>query len=176
VSFWTTREVREVVRSHINYIVADTKQWEQSAAYLIDTHPAVDAFVKNAGLGFAIPYLHNGQPHDYEPDFVIRLSGGGDRNLILETKGYDKLAEVKEQAAKRWVAAVNAEGRHGLWQFSMVRRVGEVRDAIDAARREFAKECRRQSRLVRDSETDASRVEEEAWAAASWAAAANDAG
>jgi len=26
----------------------------------------VDTFVKNAGLGFAIPYLHNGQMHDYD--------------------------------------------------------------------------------------------------------------
>ena len=51
------------------------QKWEQSAAYIIDTHPAVEAFVKNAGLGFAIPYLHNGQPHDYVPDFIVRLKG-----------------------------------------------------------------------------------------------------
>jgi type III restriction enzyme len=130
VSFWTSREVREAVHSHVNYVVADTRQWEQSAAYLIDTHPAVDAFVKNAGLGFAIPYFHNGQPHDFEPDFVIRLAGGGDRFLILETKGYDPLAEVKKQAASRWINAVNAEARHGIWQFAMLRRIGDVRDAI----------------------------------------------
>jgi type III restriction enzyme len=133
VSFWTSREVREVVNSHVNYVVADTKQWEQSATYFIDTHPAVDAFTKNAGLGFAIPYFHNGQPHDFEPDFIIRLAGGGDRFLILETKGYDPLAEVTTQAANRWINAVNAEGRHGIWQFTMARRVGEVRDAIAAA-------------------------------------------
>jgi type III restriction enzyme len=133
VSFWTSREVREAVHSHVNYVVADTTQWEQSAAFLIDTHPAVDAFVKNAGLGFAIPYFHNGQPHDYEPDFIIRVAGGGDRFLILETKGYDTLADVKEQAANRWVAAINAEGRHGQWQFRTVRRVGDVRNAIAAA-------------------------------------------
>jgi type III restriction enzyme len=53
--------------------------------------------------------------------------------LILETKGYDPLAEIKEQAARRWTAAVNAHGRHGRWDFQMVRRVGEVRAAIDAA-------------------------------------------
>jgi type III restriction enzyme len=133
VSFWTSRDVREVVHSHVNFAVADTKQWEQSATYLIDTNPAVEAFVKNAGLGFAIPYFHNGQPHDFEPDFIIRLKGGEDRHLILETKGYDPLAEIKEQAAKRWIAAVNAEGRHGSWQFAMARRVGEVRDIIAAA-------------------------------------------
>ena len=134
VSFWTSRDVREVVNSHVNFAVADTKQWEQSATYLIDINPAVDAFVKNAGLGFAIPYFHNGQPHDYEPDFVIRLKGGEARHLILETKGYDTLAEIKEQAARRWTAAVNAEGKHGYWQYAMVRRVGDVRDVINSAR------------------------------------------
>jgi type III restriction enzyme len=132
VDFWTSRDVREVVRSHVNYVVADTQQWEQSAAYLIDTHPAVDAFVKNAGLGFAIPYFHNGQLHDYEPDFIIRFAGGCDRFLILETKGYDPLAEVKKQAASRWIKAVNAEGKHGFWLYKMVRRVGDVREAIAA--------------------------------------------
>ncbi len=35
----------------------------------------------------------------------MRLAGDPDRHLILETKGYDPLAEIKEQAAKRWVAA-----------------------------------------------------------------------
>jgi type III restriction enzyme len=55
VSFWTSREVREVAYSHVNFAVADTQQWEQAATYLIDTNAGVDAFVKNAGLGFAIP-------------------------------------------------------------------------------------------------------------------------
>src|SRR5439155_13613195 len=85
VDFWTSREVREVLRSHVNYVVADTKQWEQSAAYFIDKHCGVAAFVKNAGLGFAIPYLHNGRRHDYVPDFLIRLQTDPPRHLILET-------------------------------------------------------------------------------------------
>jgi type III restriction enzyme len=87
VDFWTSREVREVVNSHLNFVVAETKQWEQAASYLIDTHPAVEAFVKNTGLGFAIPYFHDGQPHDYEPDFIIRFRRQGSRHLILDTKG-----------------------------------------------------------------------------------------
>jgi type III restriction enzyme len=126
VDFWTSREVREVVHSHLNYVVADTKQWEQSASYLIDEHPNVFAFAKNAGLGFAIPYLHNGQMHDFEPDFIIRLKGDTQKHVILETKGYDDTAEIKAQAAKRWTDAVNADGRHGQWEFRMVRQVGEV--------------------------------------------------
>jgi len=117
----------------VNFAVADKKQWEQSATYLIDTHPGVDAFVKNAGLGFAIPYFRNGQPNDYEPDFIIRLVGEKNRRyLILETKGYDPLAEIKEQAAKRWTTAINANGRHEKWDFAIVRRVGDIRDVITA--------------------------------------------
>src|SRR5439155_26606981 len=69
-------------------LVADTTRWEQSAAYYIDTHPAVEVFVKNAGPDFAIPYLDNGQPHDYVPDFLIQLKVQPRVHLILETKGY----------------------------------------------------------------------------------------
>jgi type III restriction enzyme len=76
VDFWTSRDVRDVTHSHLNYVVADTERWEQSAAYYIDKHPAVAAFVKNSGLGFAIPYLHNGQMHDsadYRSSLILAL-------------------------------------------------------------------------------------------------------
>lgn len=132
VDTWTSREVRAVQRSHVNFVVADTKQWEQAAAYLIDTHPRVRTFVKNAGLGFGIPYLHNGQVHEYVPDFLIQLVDSPGVTLILETKGYDLLAETKQGAAKRWVDAVNAESRmnperkRGEWHYAMVRKVGDI--------------------------------------------------
>lgn len=131
VDFWTSKEVREVVHSHLNYAVMDTKRWEQSASYVIDNHPLVAAFVKNAGLGFAIPYLHNGQPHDYVPDFIIRLKGEPARHLILEMKGFDPLTEVKAQAARRWVEAVNAEGSFGNWVYSVARNPEEVEKRIE---------------------------------------------
>jgi type III restriction enzyme len=133
VDFWTSRDVRPVTRSHVNYVVADTRVWEQSAAYYIDTHHGVEAFAKNAGLGFAIPYLHNGQRHDYIPDFLIRLKHETPRYLILETKGYDPLEEVKGAAAERWVAAVNADGRFGVWSYAIAKRPGEVVLKIDGA-------------------------------------------
>jgi type III restriction enzyme len=126
VDFWTSRDVREVVRSHLNYVVADTAKWEQSAAYVLDTHPLVQAFVKNAGLGFAIPYVHNGQPHDYVPDFLVRLKGEPATHLVLETKGFDPLEEVKVAAAGRWVAAVNADGSFGRWRYAIARRIGDI--------------------------------------------------
>jgi type III restriction enzyme len=133
VDFWTSRDVREVIHSHVNYVVADTQKWEQQAAYIIDKHPAVAAFVKNAGLGFAIPYFHNGQMHDYLPDFIIRLKCERLAHLILETKGYDELEEVKRAAAVRWVNAVNAEGSFGQWQYDVAKKVSEIPAKIKQA-------------------------------------------
>jgi type III restriction enzyme len=133
VDYWTSKDVREVRRCHLNYVVADTGRWEQSAAYLIDTHPAVEAFVKNAGLGFAVPYLHNGQDHEYYPDFILRLKGDPPLHLILETKGYDPLEEVKRAAAERWVAAVNAEGSFGRWGYALVKKPSEIGPALSRA-------------------------------------------
>jgi type III restriction enzyme len=130
VDFWTSKEVREVRKSHLNYAVMDTKTWEQSAAFYLDTHPKVAAWVKNTNLGLAIPYTHNGQPHDYLPDFIVRLEGEGQRTLILETKGFDVTADVKKEAAERWVKAVNADGRFGLWSYVMVKDAGKIKAAL----------------------------------------------
>jgi type III restriction enzyme len=53
--------------------------------------------------------------------------------LILETKGYDPLTEVKRHAAERWVAAVNADGTHGRWMFALARKPEEVAGLIASA-------------------------------------------
>jgi type III restriction enzyme len=106
--------------------VADTAKWEQQAAYILDTHALVEAFAKNAGLGFAMPYLHNGQIHDYVPDFIVRLRTDPPRHLVLETKGFDPLEEIKVAAAKRWVAAVNADGTYGTWAYAIAKKVADV--------------------------------------------------
>jgi type III restriction enzyme len=131
VDFWTAKPVREALRTHLNYVVADTKQWEQSAAYRIDTHPRVAAFVKNQSLGFAIPYLHDGTTHEYVPDFIIRLDNGV--HLILETKGFDSLEEIKTQAAERWVRAVNAEGSNGEWRYEIAHDMNAIPAVIEEA-------------------------------------------
>jgi type III restriction enzyme len=131
VDFWTVKEVREAAKTHLNWVVADTKQWEQSAAYRIDTHPRVTAFVKNQGLGFGIPYIHGGSPHDYIPDFILRLGNGV--HLILETKGADELEEVKAQAAYRWCDAVNADGAFGEWRYEIAHDMNRIPDVLDGA-------------------------------------------
>lgn len=58
----------------------------------------------------AIPYLWDGQMHDYMPEFVIRRKSDPPVHLILE---YDSRDEVKGAAAHTWVGSVNAEGIYG---------------------------------------------------------------
>lgn len=105
-------------------------KWEQSAAYHLDGHPRVAAFVKNQGLGFAIPYLHADGDHDYVPDFIVRLDNGV--HLILETKGHDALEHVKVQAAERWVRAVNADGSFGEWRYAITHAPNEIPSVVAA--------------------------------------------
>jgi type III restriction enzyme len=135
VDFVTRREPYPVEKCHINFVVPDTKQWEQSAAYRLDRHPAVAAFVKNAGLGFCIPYVHDGAAHEYLPDFIVRLAGEKERYIILETKGYDELKEMKAQAAERWVRAVNASREYGEWCYAVAARPDQVDSIVAEARR-----------------------------------------
>ena len=140
VDFYTKREPYPVTKSHINAVVP-ASGLERKTAYRLDRHQEVQAFAKNEGLGFGIPYLHNGQMHDYIPDFLIRLQHGGDEDqiLILETKGFnDPLKEVKEAAARRWADAVNADGRHGRWHYCLISKAEEVDAAIKQARENFS--------------------------------------
>jgi type III restriction enzyme len=83
----------------------------------------------------AISYFHNGQMHDFVPDYLVRLGKNGDEvgTLILEVKGYDERAEVKTAAAKRWCAAVNADQRFGRWHFCMVQNPAETSESISNA-------------------------------------------
>jgi type III restriction enzyme len=94
----------------------------------------VGAYIKNDGLDFSIPHLHNGKPSEYLPDYVIRLAGEDDRFLIAEMKGADwgGLTDVKAQAAHRWCAAVNATGEFGRWDYGVAFSVREFATQLDA--------------------------------------------
>ena len=72
--------------------------------------------------------MHNGQMHDYVPDFLVRLQCDGKEvgTLILETKGYDPLEKVKSAAAQRWVHAVNADGQYGRWAYRIAHKMTEI--------------------------------------------------
>lgn len=68
--------------------------------------------------------------HDYVPDFLVRLKSDPPHHLILETKGYDLLEEVKRAAAERWVTAVNADGTFGQWSYAIARKASDVPEIV----------------------------------------------
>ena len=125
VDFHTTKPIYPVTRCHLNAMVADTQKWEQSAAFLLDSHPGVKSWVKNDRLGFYIPYRNRGLPARYVPDFLVVTDSG--QTVIVEIKGQvTDSADAKAKAAQRWVAAVNRLGTHGNWHYLLVTDPGRL--------------------------------------------------
>lgn len=114
VSFKTTRPCVPTLKSHIDQVVADTESWEQAAVFRLEQAAHVAYYARNDHLELAIPYEHQGVPHGYYPDFLVRLSNG--LSVLLEIKGAeDDQDRAKHQAAGRWVIAVNHWARLGRW-------------------------------------------------------------
>lgn len=119
VDFHTTKPIYPITHCHLNAMVADTQKWEQSAAFILDTHPGVKRWVKNDRLGFHIPYRSRGLPAKYLPDFIVVTDKN--ENIIVEIKGQvTDSADVKAKAAERWVQAVTTLGQHGIWRYLLV--------------------------------------------------------
>jgi type III restriction enzyme len=122
-------------KCQIDHIVLDSG-WEKTMAMALQKHPRVLAYVKNQGLGFAIPYRKGTQPHDYIPDFIVRVEVGADEplNLIVEVKGKrDDDAAIKADTAKTlWVPSVNNDGRFGRWTFHEFTDVWMMETELDA--------------------------------------------
>lgn len=136
VDFLTTKEVRETVKSHINYVVADTEEWEQGVAKKLEEMPEVLAYVKNQNLGFTIPYEHQGIGRHYVPDFIakMQMSDGSLLNLLIEVTGKkdDKKVLKTRVARDFWVPAVNAAGTFGTWAFVEIQDIHETQNLIRA--------------------------------------------
>lgn len=136
VDFLTTKEVQETVKSHINYVVADTEEWEQGVAKKLEQMDEVVAYVKNQNLGFTIPYEHLGVAHHYVPDFIVKLELPKKQtlNLLIEVTGKkdDKKATKVKTAREMWVPAVNNNGRFGTWAVLEVQDIHETQNLIRA--------------------------------------------
>ena len=125
VDFHSTKPIYPVNRCHLNAMVADTEKWEQSAAFLLDSHPGVKRWVKNDRLGFTVPYRHRGVVSRYVPDFIVVTDK--DLNVIIEIKGrINDDADAKAKAAERWVEAVNHTGGYGTWHYLLADDPGKV--------------------------------------------------
>lgn len=130
----TSKEVYPTVKSHVNYVVADTDSWEQIAAKTLEELPQVVRYVKNHFLDFKIPYLIGAIEHLYVPDFiaVVKTKSGAEVNLIIEISGLsnDRLGykDFKRKYAKDfWLPAANNLGTHGVWYYIEVTDIDNIK-------------------------------------------------
>jgi type III restriction enzyme len=125
VNFTTTRPCQSTLHSHLNQVVLDSLKWESSAAFYLEkmamqSESIVECYARNDQMGFTIPYQYEGLSSFYEPDYLVRLTGG--RMLIVEVKGYEpNQAKAKHDAADQWTRAVNYCDKMGRWRFHVCR-------------------------------------------------------
>lgn len=136
----TVKEVFPTAKSHVNVVVADTDSWEQIAAKTFEQLPAVEAYVKNAFLGFEIPYVDKtGTERRYLPDFLLRVKTPEDErfHLIVEISGFSKdKAEKRWFVTERWLPAVKALKQEALplpWHFVEITDIERIKEQLEAA-------------------------------------------
>ena len=163
VSGRTSKNTYATKKSHVNVVVADTDTWEQLAAKALDEIDQVEAYVKNAYLGFAIPYAKDGKDKAYFPDFLcrVRLADGTQVNLILEVTGMNQeKAEKRWTVEHRWLPAVNSAGGFGRWAFA------EVADDIRTVKNQLMDKLTALAETLRADDNLPGDAEDEAVAAA----------
>ncbi len=142
VDFATRRPTYKPAKSHVSHVVCDPQHenadlddlWEARAAKHLDNHKRVKAFAKNDHLGFSIPYRYQADEPSYVPDFLVVLEceDGTETKVALEVKGWlHNQVTAKNQAARKWVDAVNREGAWGRWAFAIVYDPDQVPGVID---------------------------------------------
>jgi type III restriction enzyme len=110
-------------KCHLSHVVADTRNWEQKLAQVLEDMDEVARYVKNEGLGFSIPYALEGVERSYIPDFIACIDDGHGQddllNLICEVSGEAKRDKARkaETARDLWVPAVNNHGGFGRWSY-----------------------------------------------------------
>ena len=134
VNYQTTLPVVPLVKSHLNLGAWRTK-WEEDAIEMLEDFDFVEAFTPNdQHVGLNVPYEYQEQRHVYVPDFVVRLRNK--KLVMLEIKGRggeiwapDRVL-AKNTAARKWVAAVNNNGRFDTWEFEICRNLAKLRGAL----------------------------------------------
>jgi type III restriction enzyme len=131
----TTRPVVPVERSHLNGVIYRS-DLEREAAEVLDRSTFVESFTANSrGFGLTIVYQDGDGTRDYEPDFIVRVRGG--KYLVIEIKGLkgelhdENLVSIKNQAARKWIAAVNNAKRYGVWEFEICRDMRELEKVLE---------------------------------------------
>ena len=124
-------------KSHVNWAVCDSN-WEMEFCRVVEAHPHIEAYVKNAGLGFEVPYRFAGESRRYLPDFIIRVPDGAGEpvHLVVEIKGLrDEESKAKAETMRaQWIPGVNNLKTFGRWKFLELRDIHRM----EAEFREFA--------------------------------------
>ena len=126
VNFTTSKTRRwqtDARRCHINWVILDS-DWEAEFCRVAESHPQVQAYVKNHNLGLEVPYRYGSETRRYLPDFIVLVDDGHGEDdllhLIVEIKGYRR-EDAKEKKATMetyWVPGVNNLGTYGRWAFA----------------------------------------------------------
>lgn len=133
----TSKEVYPTQKSHVNFVVADTESWEQICAKTLEQMPQVKYYVKNHFLGFKIPYVVDGEEHDYITDFiaVCETQDGRLVNLIIEISGFSDDRKGNKDAKRLytqnyWIPAVNNLKTYGEWAFIEITDIDNIELAL----------------------------------------------
>jgi type III restriction enzyme len=120
-NYQTTKPTVELTKSHLNRAPI-LSGYERAAVDVLEDSELVAFYTPNGRFtGFTIPYKHNGEDLNYEPDFVARLRNG--TTLVIEIKGgggriHDPDAvPAKKAASEKWCAAVSNMGTYGIWHY-----------------------------------------------------------
>ena len=127
-------------KSELNRAACHSSQ-EAMISEILDGHPKVEAWARNFGLGFSIPWFDAAQQswREMHPDFVARVKVVGDEplHLVIEFKG--KRRGKPEEEAKRhymekwWCTAVSGHREYGRWKGVWIENVSDARRLIGEA-------------------------------------------
>ena len=141
VNFTTSKQLKwrtRADRCHVNWAVCDS-DWEAEFCGVVEANPHVWAYVKNAGMGFEVPYRTGGQHRIYVPDFVLLVDDGRGRDdplhLVVEIKGF-RGEDAKDKANTMrtyWVPGVNRLDSYGRWAFEEFTNNWEFAEDLAAA-------------------------------------------
>ena len=118
-------------KTHLNLMTADS-DLELRIGKVLDADGRVKSWAKSDMAGFTIQYVHpgDGTERGYRPDFVVHLNSG--ISLVLEGKGKeDDVDMAKNDALKKWVRAVNADGGYGVWHSGIIYENDNIRGKLD---------------------------------------------
>ena len=114
---------------------------EAKISEILDGHPGIEAWARNFGLGWSIPWFDDAQQswREMDPDFVARVKTerGGPLHLVIEFKGQMQ-GEPEEEAKRRymndwWCPAVSRHGRYGRWKGVWIEDVSDAKRLISEA-------------------------------------------